>query len=508
MASLTPGVLSKLIENAGNKNFKVTGQHRSPLLQVLEIVPSLPGAGDDDQNDPFRTRGFFLKLSDSLHSAYASISDDDLDLIYSDKIQLGQFVHVSRFDPAVSGSRIPVLRGLKPVSRRKPCVGNPTDLVSSDALPISRAAVLPRRRLSLDSVRRGWDRGFSPPASAVKAAGSPPGRASSEVGSAKALKFSPLKTKDQSSLVPKLTSTVKRKDVKSPAEIRPVPVAVDLKSVSEKNIAWRSLPSTVAVAGKKAVRGRNLAFMAAVDALEEAAAIETLLHSMCLFGELCETSKQVCSGKLTDQFLQLYQRIQEAHSTLNSLLNKMPSPNSNLHNNSNATSWIQAAVATNLSAFDLFESKDHNKLETQSQNKKLYVVIDDATNKLNLPTPTNCKSCPSNSSAKLTHSSKKEDWCKRNSLKEAVELANDLLLVSRRWFVKYLEDLLGNGFGLRVKEESPDDIAYLLRQLKKVNEWMNEFIESKVEIDDKMEQLKKKLYKFLLDHVDIATRSR
>lgn len=250
MASLTPGVLSKLIENAGNKNFKVTGQHRSPLLQVLEIVPSLPGAGDDDQNDPFRTRGFFLKLSDSLHSAYASISDDDLDLIYSDKIQLGQFVHVSRFDPAVSGSRIPVLRGLKPVSRRKPCVGNPTDLVSSDALPISRAAVLPRRRLSLDSVRRGWDRGFSPPASAVKAAGSPPGRASSEVGSAKALKFSPLKTKDQSSLVPKLTSTVKRKDVKSPAEIRPVPVAVDLKSVSEKNIAWRSLPSTVAVAGK------------------------------------------------------------------------------------------------------------------------------------------------------------------------------------------------------------------------------------------------------------------
>lgn len=31
---------------------------------------------------------------------------------------------------------------------------------------------------------------------------------------------------------------------------------------------------------QKAVRGRNLAFMAAVDALEEAAAIETLLHSM------------------------------------------------------------------------------------------------------------------------------------------------------------------------------------------------------------------------------------
>lgn len=262
MASLTPGVLSKLIENAGNKNFKVTGEHRSPLLQVLEIVPSLTGAGDDDQNDPFRTRGFFLKLSDSLHSAYASISDDDLDLIYSDKIQLGQFVHVSRFDPARSGSRVPVLRGLKPVSRRRPCVGNPVDLVSSDALPISRAAlggggflkraVEPRRRLSLDSARRGWDRGTPPPSAA--AAGSPPGRGSSEKGSAKALKFSPLKTKNERSLVRMPASSVKRKDVKSPATgvagIGAIPVAVDLKSGWEKNIAWRALPSTIAVAGK------------------------------------------------------------------------------------------------------------------------------------------------------------------------------------------------------------------------------------------------------------------
>lgn len=244
MASLTPGVLSKLIENAGNKDFKVTGQHRSPLLQVLEILPSLPGAGDD-QNDPWRSRGFFLKLSDSLHAAYAALSDADVDLIYSDKIQLGQFVHVSRFDSAGSDSRVPILRGLKPVSRRRPCVGNPTDLVSSDALPISRAAAPKRqakskplakkvepRRLSLDSARRGWDQG-PPPSAAVKAAGSPP----------KAPKFSP-----------KTRTEVGRKDGKSPAAeavgSRSVPVAVDLKTGFEKKIAWKALPSTIAVAGK------------------------------------------------------------------------------------------------------------------------------------------------------------------------------------------------------------------------------------------------------------------
>ncbi|KAJ4711720.1 DUF936 domain-containing protein [Melia azedarach] len=198
MASLTPGVLSKLLENAGNKHVKVTGEHRSALLQVIEIVPSL-------DEDPFRSRGFFLKLSDSLHSAYVSISHEDIDLIFSDKIQLGQFVYVSRFD---LGSSVPVVCGLKVVPRRRPCVGSPKDLVSSDLLQIracidfqkdsnkgsnnikkdglvrrvhyktkrlvfddsktklrkdnKKGEALELRRLSLDSARRAWDQSPAP----------------------------------------------------------------------------------------------------------------------------------------------------------------------------------------------------------------------------------------------------------------------------------------------------------------------------------------------------------
>lgn len=180
MASLTPGVLSKLLENTGNNNVKVIGDHRSPLLQVIEIIPS-----HDD--DPFRSRGFFLKLSDSLHSAYVSISPQDADLIFSDKIQLGQFVYVSRFD---SGSPVPVVRGLKALPRRRPCVGSPKDLVSSDLLQLqppahfkkesvkgsktkrlafedSKGRVQPERlelrRLSLDFSRKGWGNNISSP---------------------------------------------------------------------------------------------------------------------------------------------------------------------------------------------------------------------------------------------------------------------------------------------------------------------------------------------------------
>lgn len=182
MASLTPGVLSKLLASVGNKDAKVNGEHRSVLLQVIEILPSL---GDD----PLQSRGFFLKVSDSSHCAYVSISEGDFDLIYSDKIQLGQFVYVGWLD---SGSPLPVLRGLKPVPRRRAGAGNTKDMVSSDLVLLNgnvgflkerkglknvvkreeresrKDRILVRRekvgvqemeprRLSLDSARRVWD---------------------------------------------------------------------------------------------------------------------------------------------------------------------------------------------------------------------------------------------------------------------------------------------------------------------------------------------------------------
>ena len=162
---------------------------------MIGIVPSL----DDD---PWKSRGFYLRVSDSVHSAYLSVLDEDVELILSDKIQLGQFIHVTRLD---SGSPVPVLCGLKPVPKRRPCIGEPKDLISSDVLTVRKNVDSKRvkkkvgldkkswvkenlkgklngvldneglksrrlslsygnvgglevRRLSLDSIRKGWDR--------------------------------------------------------------------------------------------------------------------------------------------------------------------------------------------------------------------------------------------------------------------------------------------------------------------------------------------------------------
>ncbi|OWM66943.1 hypothetical protein CDL15_Pgr008112 [Punica granatum] len=124
MANLVPGVLLKLLQHM-NTDVKVAGEHRSSLLQVVSIVPALAGG------ELFPNQGFYLRVSDSSHATYVSLPDEHDDLILSDKIQLGQFIHVERLE---AGSPVPVLQGVRPVPGRHPCVGTPEDIVATDSL--------------------------------------------------------------------------------------------------------------------------------------------------------------------------------------------------------------------------------------------------------------------------------------------------------------------------------------------------------------------------------------
>ncbi|KAL3829206.1 hypothetical protein ACJIZ3_018008 [Penstemon smallii] len=124
MATLVPGVLLKLLQHM-NTDVKIAGEHRSSLLQVVSIVPALSGG------ELFSNQGFYLKVSDSSHATYVSLPDEHNDLISSDKIQLGQFVHVERLE---SASPVPILRGVRPIPGRHPCVGTPEDIVATHSL--------------------------------------------------------------------------------------------------------------------------------------------------------------------------------------------------------------------------------------------------------------------------------------------------------------------------------------------------------------------------------------
>ncbi|KAK1319905.1 hypothetical protein QJS10_CPB04g01929 [Acorus calamus] len=126
MAALVPGVLLKLLQHM-NTDVKVAGEHRSSLLQVVGIVPALAGGGDHLSPN----HGFYLKVSDSSHATYVSLPDGQDELVMNDKIQLGQFIHVDRLETA---SPVPIIRGVRPIPGRHPCLGTPEDLTATRSL--------------------------------------------------------------------------------------------------------------------------------------------------------------------------------------------------------------------------------------------------------------------------------------------------------------------------------------------------------------------------------------
>ncbi|KAK1377567.1 Serine/arginine repetitive matrix protein 1 [Heracleum sosnowskyi] len=119
MATLTPGILLKLLQTM-NSTTRVTGDHRSPILQVIGIVPALAGS-----TDLWPNHGFFLSLSDSINSTYVSLSEKDTDLILTNRLQIGQFVYVDKLE---FDSPVPRANGVRPIAGRHPFVGSPEQL--------------------------------------------------------------------------------------------------------------------------------------------------------------------------------------------------------------------------------------------------------------------------------------------------------------------------------------------------------------------------------------------
>ncbi|KAK9124771.1 hypothetical protein Sjap_014373 [Stephania japonica] len=120
MASLTPGILLKLLQSM-NSDAKVVGEHRSVLVQVIGIVPALDGS------QLWPNNGFYVQLSDSTNSTYVSLSDRDNELILTNRLQLGQFAYVDRLELE---SPLPRVSGLRPIAGRHPFVGTPDPLIA------------------------------------------------------------------------------------------------------------------------------------------------------------------------------------------------------------------------------------------------------------------------------------------------------------------------------------------------------------------------------------------
>ncbi|XP_068636862.1 uncharacterized protein [Aristolochia californica] len=604
MASLTPGVLSKLLQHAST-DVRVAGEHRSSLLQVIGIVPR--------GEDPLQTRGFFLKVSDSLHSSYVSISDEDADMIFSDKIQLGQFIYVSRLD---SASPVPVLRGIKPVPKRRPCIGNPEDLVSGELLILkdnaeckvtkktvrakdkgktvsavnkvvdntktlslvgddikSRRKSLanavqeskePRRkslanavqeskeprRLSLDSVRKkGWqnDKGSKNRLSAQlfeskwKDTSSTSDSASVVSDRIESLRSNAAFKHETVSSSPTQIKTINtsyrstdeqsNRDSKSPQKLTPLLAKLHLSPKNwEHCISWDQLPSILRELGKDSIRHRNSAYFAAVDALLEASAAESVIRSLSIFAEICAAVEHDPALLLVEQFLSFYDNMQQAANVIDAVLKvrsleakTRPEAISKLlsvhdskiftHKSIAAKSWTQAALENDLSAFSLLTKQV--KGEDRNLEQLPDVTLENSPNltdcKLKGLSPqrkdTGSKKQSSSWSVKFPAGKKpdgeKREWSKGQGLKEVANLADVLVSVSRGWFLKYLDCTFDDGF----RGRGDGEITTIIGQLRRVNQWLEKVTGEKFEVDERVEKLRKKLYSFLLEHVDSSLAS-
>ncbi|KAG2327694.1 hypothetical protein Bca52824_010422 [Brassica carinata] len=369
------------------------------------------------------------------------------------------------------GCPVPVVRGLKPVPKRRTCVGNPSDLVSSDLLrdfPQVSVDTTKRkknnlggdtRRFSLDSARRSfWDH-TSPP-------------------------------------------VTRRRDA---ALLLSSHVSNPNWTWSDQRISWTGLPKTIQVLGKEVSSHRQVAVKAAVNALEEASAMESLLLSLQSFAELCDSSKHLSAGQVVRRFLDIYHSTQKTGKAVHLLLTHNGSCRS--AGKKNAAAWVQDAVVTGFPQFNLFKEPEKQDDAASPQDHRHYIVIQSSSEKLN-PKETRSPRNQSYKGVKLPSTkhrsvSERSNLEGKNRLKESLSLAEELLRVSSQWFLQYLENSLKKGSFL-VKKEEANGKESLIGNLKAVNCWLDNLISNSGEISEKVEDLRKKLQRFLLRHIESA----
>lgn len=197
-----------------------------------------------------------------------------------------------------------------------------------------------------------------------------------------------------------------------------------------------------------------------------------------------------------------------------------------------AACWVQAALATNLSSFLVFTKESqsprlpastngqHQKTILGSQHMLILENGSDASSKLNGKTHSAATSkhlspgTPRRPSDGLTNGQKQlaqqplQQWVRGNGLDEVVNLAEMLQSRSRDWFLGFVERFLDSEGDTSLSDNG--QIAGMLTQLKSVNDWLDEIGLNKNEGEssqipaETIDRLRKKIYEYLLTHVESA----
>ncbi|XP_011037137.1 PREDICTED: uncharacterized protein LOC105134426 isoform X2 [Populus euphratica] len=320
-----------------------------------------------------------------------------------------------------------------------------------------------------------------------------------------------------------------------------VKVSINSRRLTEGSVSWSSLPSSLAKLGKQeVVKHRDAAQMAAIEAIQEATAAESILRCLSMYAELTCSAKEDNPKPAVEQFLTLHANLNNSHLIADSLFKITligSSPDSNDYPSEealkvtsdrckHAASWVQAALTTNLSSFSVF-TKDSitSTLGTKPTASNQSILVLENSSK-NTSTKTQGKARPMVGSKLVATGAFRKpgdnsaitqkvppqpppEWIKGNGLDEAVDLAEMLRMESQDWFLGFVERFLDADVDTLALSDN-GQIAGMLTQLKSVNDWLDEIGLNKDEAEaphvssETVDRLRKKIYEYLLTHVESA----
>ncbi|KAF5448266.1 hypothetical protein F2P56_028820 [Juglans regia] len=301
---------------------------------------------------------------------------------------------------------------------------------------------------------------------------------------------------------------------------------VDDKKLTETTILWSSLPSTLVKLGKEVLRHRDVALLAAVEALQEAAAGERLLKCLRTYSEL-QAAKGADRQPLVDNFFSLQddlghtQQIIELYANSNLLRAKDSNPKGPgsireclklaLDRKKNATTWIRAALVSDLTLF----SATGIPKRTTNVGKKTSITYGSKTKGT-------CMARKHVNSGEIqvglaAETNSSPQWFKGSALHAAVDLKNSLHDECRRWFLAFVEDYLDEVKEKTISMESDSQVAEMMCQIKRVSDWLDVMVSEKAKSlkmrskdgapveDSELEafgRVRDKIYMVLLKHVE------
>uniref|UniRef100_A0A0E0LMU5 Uncharacterized protein n=1 Tax=Oryza punctata TaxID=4537 RepID=A0A0E0LMU5_ORYPU len=554
------------------------GGEESGADLVTNITPALSGA------DPFSGHhGFYLRLSDSSRSCYVSLHADHDDLILTNGLHIGQVIEVDHLVPSVPAPvlrKFRVLPGRYPCIHQEPA--NDAAAAATGAAEIKEVvSECPRRPSPTPPIRgerRARQAGGSPSAishrhrsrsiSNLSEAGAAAKRSSaavlgklrkvsvmsidgtstddddesdvSSLSSVSPSKSGPNSTVTQNDAANDPMESARRKaekafnvlskraSAKMTRESSNCTVATPQSAAAssgikwcENNVMWSSLSSSLMKHGKEAVKQRDIALQTVLDGLLQASTTEKLIKCLSTYSEL-QSDKEEDPKELINRFLKFSQELDHSifiaqsqtkirhvkacGSNSTSSASTKDALKAALDRKQSAILWIRAAIEADLSPFSSHTRPTESPKLSLAESKPM--------------TPLFCCSKPKCNCNKRSSRKASDGSSGGSNMSAAMDLAIALRSECNCWFLKYIDKFLDDIESETVYAPCDSQVAGLLQQLKRVDDWLNRVARhdrmlsidrtnkdsmfSEEEESDACERVRRKIYGALLRHVQYA----